>query len=76
MIVVSTIDFGSRDTIDSAFEVGLIEDPAVFHDMIDKRNLTSHSYNKSVAHEIFDAILPRFLPSLELVVQTLEDERG
>lgn len=68
--------FGSRDTIDSAFEVGLIDDPEVFHDMIDKRNLSSHSYNRDVAHEIFDAILPRFLPALEHVAQTLEDERS
>ena len=68
--------FGSRDTIDAASGVGLIADPGVLHDMDDKRNLSSHSYNQDVAHEIFDAIVPRFLPTLEAVAATLRDKRS
>ena len=68
--------FGSRDTINTAFRIGLIEEPTVYHDMVDKRNLSSHSYNLDVAQEIFTAIVPLFLPALEALVNTLEDERA
>ncbi len=67
---------GSRSTIDAAFRAGLIEDYRVYHEMIDKRNLTSHIYNVAVALDIFDKIVPLYLPALEQIAQALEDERA
>ena len=41
--------------------------------MVDKRNLTSHTYNRSVAQLIFDKVVPTYLPLLEKLER---DTRG
>ena len=54
---------GSRSTVREAFKRGLIEDGEVWLDMIDKRNLSSHTYNESVALAIVDALVHRYHPA-------------
>ncbi len=43
---------GSRDTLKEAFRLGLIEDGEAWMLMIQDRNLTSHTYNRSTADAI------------------------
>ena len=43
---------GSRDTLRAAFRLGLIEDGERWMQMIQDRNLTSHTYNKPTAEAI------------------------
>ena len=43
---------GSRDATREAFRYELIEDGKSWMDMIQSRNLTSHTYNEDVATEI------------------------
>ena len=53
---------GSRDTLRVAFRLGLIEDGETWMLMIQDRNLTSHTYNRSTAEAIAANIVDRYLP--------------
>ena len=53
---------GSRDTLREAFRLGLIEDGETWMLMIQDRNLTSHTYNRSTAEAIATNIVDRHLP--------------
>ena len=44
--------YGSRDATREAFKTGLLENGDVWMDMIKSRNLTSHTYNEEIAHQI------------------------
>jgi len=58
---------GSRSTVREAFKRGLINDGEVWMDMIDKRNLSSHTYNETVAVTVMLAVVERYYPAfLEL----------
>jgi len=58
---------GSRSTVREAFKRGLVGDGEVWMDMIEKRNLSSHTYNESVANALAAAIIDRYYPAfLEL----------
>ena len=49
--------YGSRDTTREAFKQGLIENGEVWMDMIDKRNLTLHTYDEETAAAVVEDIL-------------------
>ena len=51
---------GSRSTVREAFKRGLVSDGEVWMDMIEKRNLSSHTYNQSVANALASAIVDRY----------------
>lgn len=48
--------FGSKDATREAFALGLIEDGEVWMQMIQSRNLTSHTYNQATTETIIQAI--------------------
>ena len=52
---------GSRDTLREAFRLGLIEAGDTWMLMIQDRNLTSHTYNRSTADAIAANISGRYL---------------
>ena len=54
---------GSRDASRSAFQNGLITDGEAWMDMIEKRNLSSHTYNLAVANTLSEAIVARYHPA-------------
>ena len=51
---------GSRSTVREAFKRGLVRDGEVWMDMIEKCNLSSHTYNESVAEAIVSAVVERY----------------
>ena len=51
---------GSRSTAREAFKRGLVGDGEVWMDMIEKRNLSSHTYNPSVANTLVASISDRY----------------
>ncbi|CDH43622.1 nucleotidyltransferase substrate binding protein [Candidatus Contendibacter odensensis] len=63
---------GSRSTVREAFKRGLVEDGAIWMDMIEKRNLSSHTYNLEIAVALVSAIIEIYHPAF-LVLQ--EDMR-
>lgn len=48
--------YGSKDATREAFKAGLVENGEAWMDMIKSRNLTSHTYNESMAATIVSAI--------------------
>lgn len=54
--------FGSKSATREAFSNGLITEGPVWMDMIESRNLTSHTYNADVADDIARDIIQRFAP--------------
>ncbi|MFN4064565.1 MAG: nucleotidyltransferase substrate binding protein [Parazoarcus communis] len=54
---------GSRSAVREAFKRGLVRDGDVWMDMIEKRNLSSHTYNQSVANALAEAITERYYPA-------------
>lgn len=48
--------YGSKDATREAFKTGLIENGQVWMDMIQSRNLTSHTYDEATAAQIAAAI--------------------
>ena len=54
---------GSRSTAREAFKRGLVVDGEVWMDMIEKRNLSSHTYNQTVALSLVESISERYFPA-------------
>ena len=54
-----------RQVLKDAFAAKVIADGQVWIDMLDHRNLLSHTYDSSVFEEAVDAIAARYLPALE-----------
>lgn len=48
---------GSRDASREAFQKGLIKNGTAWMEMIKSRNLTSHTYNKTIAEDIVKKII-------------------
>lgn len=65
---------GSRSTVREAFKRGLVRDGEVWMDMIDKRNLSSHTYNENVAQAIVQAVVERYHPAFQELQQRLAGE--
>ncbi|MBM5793278.1 MAG: nucleotidyltransferase [Cyanobacteria bacterium K_DeepCast_150m_m2_101] len=63
---------GSRDTLREAFRLDLIEDGETWMLMIQDRNLTSHTYNRSTADDIATNITTRYLPCFQQLHQRLQ----
>ena len=64
---------GSRGAVREAFKRGLIEEGELWMDMIEKRNLTSHTYNNALAQELVTLIVNRYYPAflaLRLAMQS------
>jgi nucleotidyltransferase substrate binding protein (TIGR01987 family) len=65
---------GSRDVIREAFKAGLISNGEKWMEMLQSRNLTSHSYNEDTADEISAAIVDFYYDlflALELKLENL-----
>jgi len=65
---------GSRSTVREAFNRGLVADGQVWMDMIEKRNLTSHTYNQDVANQVVSAVRAKYHPAFPALVARLESE--
>jgi len=51
---------GSKNTVRQAFSIGLIEDGQIWIDMIESRNISSHSYDEEIAEKLFEKITGTF----------------
>ena len=62
---------GWRGAVREAFKRGLLADGELWLDMIDKRNLTSHTYNAELAQDMVNTIVHRYYPSFVALQQQL-----
>lgn len=71
---------GSRDTLREAFRLGLIHNGETWMLMIQDRNLTSHTYNRSTADTIASRIQDSYLQCFQglrmRLEQRLQEEAG
>jgi nucleotidyltransferase substrate binding protein (TIGR01987 family) len=63
---------GSRSTVREAFKRGLINDGEAWMDMIEKGNLTSHTYNLDLAAQMVSAIRYSYYPAFLALQGLLE----
>lgn len=56
----NTLITGSKDATREAFNKGLIVNGSIWMEMIKSRNLTSHTYNKSVSEKIYKQITTQY----------------
>jgi len=64
--------YGSKDSTREAFKRGLIENGEVWMDMINRRNLTTHTYNSDVAHGIVQAIVKDYYAEFGRLLETMK----
>ena len=64
--------YGSRDTTRAAFRNGLIENGEVWMDMVDKRNLTSHTYDEKTAAQVVMTIRNAYYAEFERLINRLQ----
>lgn len=55
--------FGSKNVARQAFATGLVDNGDVWMDMIESRNLTSHTYNEETTQKIVAAIVDDYYPA-------------
>jgi nucleotidyltransferase substrate binding protein (TIGR01987 family) len=65
--------YGSRDTTREAFKTGLIQSGETWMDMIQSRNLTSHTYEEATATKIVSAIRATYFAEFEALRIKLEE---
>lgn len=56
----------------AAAKNGIIIDLDAWNSFIEKRNLTSHTYDETLAHEVFD-FLPHFLKHLDALIMKIKE---
>ncbi|MBM5785545.1 MAG: nucleotidyltransferase [Cyanobacteria bacterium K_DeepCast_35m_m1_288] len=66
---------GARDTLREAFRLGLIEQGDQLMLMIQDRNLTSHTYNRSTADAIAAQIVASYLPCFQQLRSALQQRQ-
>ena len=62
-----------RSTIREAWKQGLIADAEAWLDMMEKRNLSSHTYDENAAREIYREVKERYADLLESFDQMMND---
>ena len=67
--------FGSRDTLREAFRLGLIDDGETWMLMIQDRNLTSHTYNRTTADAIAAQISKHYLGCFQKLRSRLQQRQ-
>ena len=65
---------GVRTIIRAVADIGLIDDPLVWFDFLDKRNLTVHTYEEAVAQMVYEAA-KLFLPEVEKLVNRIKERK-
>ena len=63
-----------RQVLKDAFAAKIIEDGQVWIDMLDHRNLLSHTYNFSSFEKAVDAVHTRYLSGIEKLHEFLQKE--
>ena len=65
--------YGSKDSTREAFKAGLIENGEAWMDMIQSRNLTSHTYDEATAAQIASAIRNTYFAEFDTLRIKLEE---
>lgn len=67
---------GSRDAIREAFRLQIITDGKLWMEMIGSRIKTSHTYNETIAEEIYSKILDKYHSGFSEFKKVMEEKRS
>ena len=62
-----------RESIRGAFRLGILADDAIYLDMLNSRNLASHTYEESIAEDIYSH-LPQYLQTTKSVMKIIREK--
>ena len=65
--------YGAKNVARKAFEVGLVDNGALWLDMIKSRNLSSHTYHEAITRNIINAITDEYYAAFCQLNKTLND---
>jgi len=65
-----------RDIIKKAFQLEIIDDGEKWMEMMEKRNLMSHTYNEETFHEVLLVIRKSYFEEIKKLVDFFECENG
>lgn len=63
-----------RQAFKEAFAAGLIEEGDVWLEMLDDRNLTSHTYDQSTARRVYEKVKNRYYPAMSKLKEAISRE--
>lgn len=63
-----------RGTIQTAFQIQLIENGHIWLDALNKRNLMAHTYNEEFVKEAQELIINNYYPELKILLEKLEGQ--
>jgi nucleotidyltransferase substrate binding protein (TIGR01987 family) len=63
-----------RDVIKEAFSAGVIEDGETWMDMLDNRNLMSHTYQEEIFHDVVNKIHSQYFPVISKLTEYLQEK--
>ena len=67
--------YGPRDIFRESALAGLIDNPEIWFDFMDSRNLTSRTYEEDVAEEVI-SLFPAFSKELEMLIFKLQEKEN
>ncbi len=67
---------GSRDAVRLAFSRGLIADGEIWMEMIESRNLSSHTYDEATAHKVTERVTQQYTASFEAFSVAMDARRN
>lgn len=68
--------YGSKDASKEAFRLGLIENGDIWLEMIQSRNMTSHTYDEKTAGQIINLVVNKYINEFILLEKKLGDIRS
>lgn len=68
--------YGSRDATRAAFQANLIAEGEIWMEMIQSRNMTTHTYNEDTANEIIETVQHSYLAEFILLKEKLQELSG
>lgn len=63
-----------RQAFKEAFAAGLIDEGDVWLEMLDDRNLTSHTYDQGTARRIYERVKDRYYPAMSRLKEAISRE--
>jgi nucleotidyltransferase substrate binding protein (TIGR01987 family) len=67
--------YSPRDSLRSAFQLGLVEDRPEWFSMLEDRNVASHTYSEATGEAIFSR-LPSYVPLILGALDHMRDDEG
>ncbi|MCL2182154.1 MAG: nucleotidyltransferase substrate binding protein [Chitinispirillia bacterium] len=64
---------GSKDAVRAAFKNGIIDDGAVWMDMIDRRNETAHTYEEEVAIRVASDVSNSYVEEMRRLMKKMAE---